>query len=75
MDENDVSGLVTCPFCGDLVGADAVQCGIERLHPACYKAMNEEQCQHNTMVERNDPEHAWECADCGYVYKQEITNV
>jgi len=29
----------------------------------------QETCLHNTMVERqDDPEHAWECADCGYVY-------
>jgi hypothetical protein len=42
MDENDFSGLVACPFCGDLVGADAVQYGAERLHPVCYEALGEE---------------------------------
>ena len=36
------SSLAVCPFCGELVGADAVQWGAERLHPACYEAMNEE---------------------------------
>lgn len=26
-------------------------------------------CEHNTMVERvDDPQYAWQCADCGYVY-------
>lgn len=26
-------------------------------------------CPHNTQIERpDDPWHAWECADCGYVY-------
>lgn len=36
------SSLAVCPFCGGLVGADAVQCGAERLHPACYMALGEE---------------------------------
>ena len=42
MDENDISGLAVCPFCGDLVGADAIQYGVERLHPACYEALGAE---------------------------------
>jgi hypothetical protein len=26
-------------------------------------------CSHNAMVERvGDPLHAWQCADCGYLY-------
>lgn len=33
-------------------------------------------CQHNTQIERpDDPTHAWQCADCGYVYGQEEANV
>lgn len=35
----DVSSLAVCPFCGGLVGVDAVQCGTFRLHPACYEEM------------------------------------
>jgi len=42
MYEYDFSCLVVWPFCGDLVGADAVQFGAERLHPACYEALGEE---------------------------------
>ena len=25
-------------------------------------------CKHNTMVANNNPQFAWKCADCGYVY-------
>lgn len=25
-------------------------------------------CEHNNMVETGDPQHAWKCADCGYIY-------
>lgn len=25
-------------------------------------------CGHNVMVPNNDPQYAWKCADCGYVY-------
>jgi len=32
------------------------------------KLMKEANCTHNTMVENNDPNHAWKCAECGYVY-------
>jgi formylmethanofuran dehydrogenase subunit E len=42
MDESNVSGLAVCSFCGELVGADAVQYGDERLHPACYEALGVE---------------------------------
>jgi hypothetical protein len=26
-------------------------------------------CSHNHMVETGDPNFAWKCADCGYVYQ------
>jgi rubredoxin len=32
-----------------------------------YKATVGE-CNHNAMVDNNDPMYAWKCADCGYVY-------
>jgi len=33
------------------------------------KKILDRDCQHNTMIERkNDTDHAWQCADCGYVY-------
>ena len=25
-------------------------------------------CEHNAMVPNDDPQYAWKCADCGYVY-------
>jgi hypothetical protein len=28
-------------------------------------------CSHNAMRERLDDAHAWECAECGYVYGKE----
>ena len=34
------SNLVVCPFCGELVGDDAVQYGVERLHPKCHEELN-----------------------------------
>jgi hypothetical protein len=33
-------------------------------------SQNREQCPHNAMVANNDPQHAWKCGDCGYVYGQ-----
>ena len=27
-------------------------------------------CKHNAMIERDDSDHAWQCADCGYIYGQ-----
>jgi hypothetical protein len=29
-------------------------------------------CQHNHMVQNNGLTHAWKCADCGYVYGQDL---
>ena len=41
----------------------------EVMHAYTTMPEQQETCLHNTMVERqDDPEHAWECADCGYVY-------
>lgn len=28
-------------------------------------------CSHNAMVANDDPQHAWQCADCGHVYGKE----
>ena len=36
------SSLAVCPFCEELVGAEAVQYGSERLHPACYENLGRE---------------------------------
>ena len=36
------SSLAVCPFCDELVGAEAVQYGAERLHPHCREALGQE---------------------------------
>lgn len=36
------SSLAVCPFCGELVGSEAMQFGSERMHPACYEQLGEE---------------------------------
>lgn len=36
------SSLAVCPFCGELVGSEAVNYGSERLHPECHRQLGEE---------------------------------
>jgi hypothetical protein len=61
-----------CPFCEEPGGT--VPFGSKLLHPHCYGQLGREldvSCQHNTMVEHDEPGFAWRCADCGYVYGKE----
>lgn len=38
MCNREMSSLANCPYCDELVGAEAVQYGTERMHPECYEA-------------------------------------
>lgn len=42
MCDREMSSLAVCPYCDELVGADAVQFGAERFHPECYAALGQE---------------------------------
>ena len=44
------------------------------LKGGTFLEIGEEICRHNAMVERMDDNvHAWECADCGYIYGTEAS--
>lgn len=41
----------------------------QRVADNCNRADRNEFCMHTRMIERvGDANHAWECADCGYIY-------
>lgn len=69
--------LVTCLRCASVIGVDEkaslsapVECCVCSL--VFYPAVP---CAHNAMRERpNDTTHAWECADCGYIYGSETSD-
>lgn len=39
---NCESGLAICPYCDEFVGSEAVNYGVERLHPRCHEQLGDE---------------------------------
>jgi len=58
---------LVCQVNGEGDGIERV-IGVE-MNRALYDGSDEDdECDHNEMVENPDPEYAWKCALCGHVY-------
>jgi hypothetical protein len=58
-------------MCADpaIIGGDhAVFPDKDERFPRLALLIKRANCAHNAQVETGDPDHAWKCADCGYVY-------